>query len=163
MSRKPLGDNISEQINGQPAVQKLSDAVDRGEEVVPLGDEQFLAQLKSLISQLTPERREQLLNSFAGKPASAAPKTVAQPKRIRIVLQDNENIPPTGLFMCVNGATYIIQTGREVDVPPLLCEVLDQAVTSVPVVDPITKQVKGFRDRLRFPYVRVRGQDELAV
>ena len=73
-------------------------------------------------------------------------------QRIKIVVEENEDIPPTGLPIGLNGKAYIIRPGEEVMVPMGVKEVLDQAITSVPQVDPSTRQVVGYRDRLRYPY-----------
>ena len=72
--------------------------------------------------------------------------------RVKIVVEENEDIPPTGLPIGLNGKAYIIRPGEEVMVPMGVKEVLDQAITSVPQVDPSTRQVVGYRDRLRYPY-----------
>jgi hypothetical protein len=85
---------------------------------------------------------------------SVAPKNNGVP-RIRIVLEENDGIPPTGLFLSVNGNTYIIQPGSEVDVPPEVIGALNDAIMSVPVKDGGQK-VTVYRNRLRFPY-RVMG------
>lgn len=95
------------------------------------------------------------------KPAKAkaetAPTTAAQgmPKRIKILLEENDDIPPTGLPLGHNGNTYVILPGEPVEVPEFLLEILDHAVMSAPQVDPQTRRVVGYRDRLRFPYRRL--------
>jgi hypothetical protein len=91
----------------------------------------------------------------------AAMKTapVGMPKDyVRIVLEDNENIPPTGQPISINGRAYIVKPGVEVDVPPAVLEVLDNAIMSVPIMDPQTRRVIGTRDRKRFPYRLVRDE-----
>ena len=85
----------------------------------------------------------------------AAPKVrkVKKPvDRIKIILEENDDIPPTGLFLAVNGVSYLIKAGSEVEVPPHVVEVLQNAITSMPSVDPQTGQVLGFRDRMRYPF-----------
>lgn len=72
--------------------------------------------------------------------------------RIKIILEENDDIPPTGLFVGVNGVSYLIRAGVEVEVPPGVVEVLKNAVTSMPSVDPVSGQVVGYRDRMRYPF-----------
>lgn len=73
-------------------------------------------------------------------------------KMTRIILDQNDNIPPTGLFIAHNGRTFMIQTSVEVDVPNFIIEVLRHAVQDIAVQDPETRQVIGYRKRLRFPF-----------
>jgi hypothetical protein len=71
---------------------------------------------------------------------------------VRIILEESEEIPPTGQFVGLNGRTWIIRPGEEVEVPQGVVEVLQNAVTRVPVVDPQTRQVVDYRDRTRLPF-----------
>lgn len=80
------------------------------------------------------------------------PKTVTKADRIKIQLEENDDIPPTGLFVGVNGDSFLIRPGSEVEVPPSVVEVLRNAVTSMPTVDPTSGQVVGTRDRMRYPF-----------
>lgn len=86
---------------------------------------------------------------------------IMRSKRIRIVLEENDNIPPTGQFIQLNGAAFILRPGEEVDVPIGLLSVLDDAVEGVPIRDNNTSQVIGYRKKLRFPY-RVVGAVQAA-
>lgn len=83
--------------------------------------------------------------------AKAAVNTPAKPKRVKIVLEENDAIPPTGQFFGVNGTGYQIQPGKEVEIPEFLLGVIDNAVTTKPVLND-DGQVVGYRDVPRFPY-----------
>ncbi|PFH12847.1 MULTISPECIES: hypothetical protein [Burkholderia] len=86
----------------------------------------------------------------------AAEKQAAPEKKIKIMLEDIDEIPPGGQFIGVNGRTFLIKAGVEVEVPECVVDVLDHAVMSVPVLDEM-KSVIGYKDRLRFPYRVLRG------
>lgn len=77
------------------------------------------------------------------------------PARVKIILDENPDIPPTGLFIGHNGASYVIRPGEEVEVPAHILSILDTAVISVPQTDPQTMQVVAYRDRPKYPYRHV--------
>lgn len=77
--------------------------------------------------------------------------------RVRIVLEDNDNIPPTGQFFGHNGKGYILRSGEPADVPPEIINILNDAIYDAPIVDPQTQQIIGYRKRLRFPYSVVKA------
>jgi hypothetical protein len=79
-------------------------------------------------------------------------KPVGMPDTVRIILEENQDIPPTGLFLSHNGRAYMIVPGEPVDIPRHVLEILDNAVMSTPQTDPGTKQVIGYRERMRYPY-----------
>jgi hypothetical protein len=88
------------------------------------------------------------------KPAA---KKVTTPKsdRVMILLEENDDIPPNGLFLGLNGRGYILRPGEKVAVPPGIVEILENAIMSAPILDPQTKQVIGYRDRLKYPFRKV--------
>ena len=73
-------------------------------------------------------------------------------KRIRIMLDDSDEIPPTGHPVSVNGKMYILRAGEELDVPEEVVHVLELAVMSVPVYGADSK-VTGYRDRPRLHFL----------
>ena len=77
------------------------------------------------------------------------------PERIWIMLEENDDIPPTGLFIGHNGTGYLLRAGEPVPVPAHLLNVLDDAIASYPVTNPATGQVSGYRERRRYNYRRV--------
>lgn len=90
-------------------------------------------------------------------PAAVAPKrkkasTVGMPETIRIMIEENDSIPPTGIFVGLNGKGYLIRPGEPVNVPRGIVEILDNAVETTPQIDPITRRVVGYRERMRYPY-----------
>lgn len=72
--------------------------------------------------------------------------------RYEIELEDNENIPPTGLHVGVNGKAWLIPAGVPVKVPASVIGVLRTAYESVPVFHPVTRRVMDYKRRMRFPY-----------
>jgi len=71
--------------------------------------------------------------------------------RVTIVVEENDNIPPTGIFIGVNGRSFLIRPGENVDVPIEVVEALNDAVESTPKTDQQGNVIE-YRNRLRFPY-----------
>lgn len=92
------------------------------------------------------------IDTESPKVRKAKSTTVGMPSTTKIILEENDEIPPTGLFVGLNGKSYLIRAGEPVDVPVGVLEILDNAVMSSPQVDPQTKQVIGYRERMRYPY-----------
>lgn len=112
-------------------------------------DEQLTSNIPPIEVEATPADT----SPFTSPPVAASAGEILEPeKRIRIVLEENDEIPPTGQFIGVNGKGYILRPGEEADVPVSLLESLDHAVKEVPIVDQLNRKVIGWRKRLRFPY-----------
>jgi hypothetical protein len=77
--------------------------------------------------------------------------TVNDAPRTRIMLEENDQIPPNGQFFGADGVGYMLKAGEEADVPESIISILNSAVMSVPVLDD-GNRVTGYRDKLRFPY-----------
>ena len=86
-----------------------------------------------------------------GRPKAA----IGLPSRVKIILEENDNIPPTGLYVGLNGVGYLIRPGREVEVPMGVVDILDHAIETRAVVDPDTNKQVGWRDRQKFPYRKI--------
>ena len=80
---------------------------------------------------------------------------IGMPDASWVILEESDDIPPTGLFVGHNGTGYLIKTGVPVPVPNHVLQILDEAVQTRPVVDPETKRVVGHRDSQRYAYRRV--------
>jgi hypothetical protein len=91
------------------------------------------------------------------EPKKVAPSAPVAPKTWRIILEDNDDIPPTGQFFGINGKGFILKSGVEAEVPESIIGILNDAIQSAPVRDPDNNnKIIGYKDRLRFPYRVVR-------
>lgn len=128
----------------------LAAAAEKGAEAVTTIRESEGAQVEGRVPGGIP-------NSFTGemdKETKAALKKAGLGYS-KIILEENSDIPPTGLFVGHNGRGYMIQPGVEVDVPDFLLGVLNDAKMSAPVVDNKTMKVLGYRERMKYPYRKV--------
>lgn len=87
----------------------------------------------------------------AKKPAKAPTTTAKSLGLTKIILEENDDIPPTGLFLGVNGRGYLVATGVEVDVNASVLDVLNNAIMDAPQLN-AKQQVVGYRPRMRYPY-----------
>lgn len=106
------------------------------------------------VQALKPKKRGGRPRKTAAPEVAAAPVPAAPPaeKRVTIILEENDEIPPTGQYISCNGRPWLLRPGEPADVPEALVSVLNDAVKEVPQIDPNTRQILGFRKRLRFPY-----------
>lgn len=107
----------------------------------------------------TPQHLEELGKNLVAGDAEVVPpdRLIVAEKRVRIILEENDNIPPTGQFFGVQGKGYYLRAGEVADVPMSLINILNTAVMSVPNKDQ-GDRVVGYRDKLRFPYRLVLDQ-----
>jgi hypothetical protein len=98
---------------------------------------------------------------FPDRPA-LKPVPVTRPKErtVKIILDENENIPPTGQFFGINGKSYILKAGVEAEVPIGILDVLDHAIEAKAIIDPLTRRVVGHTTKRRYSYQRVATERE---
>ena len=84
-------------------------------------------------------------------------------KRVWIVLEDNDQIPPTGQFIGHDGVGFMLRPNLPAEVPVELLDILNNAIYSAAEVDQVTKQIIGYTERLRFPYRLVQAPKEKAA
>lgn len=87
------------------------------------------------------------------KVAKGAP--VGLPPMTRIILEENDNIPPTGLYLGINGKGYLLRPGEEVNAPKGIIDILDHAIELTPIVDSVSRRPIGYKNKSRYPYRRV--------
>ena len=98
---------------------------------------------------------EELGSNLEPVPQDVKVVPVGLPPTTRIILEENDNIPPNGLYLGHNGNGYLLRAGEEVNAPAGIIDILKHAIESTPVRDPRTQQVVGYRDKMRFPFRRV--------
>jgi hypothetical protein len=101
---------------------------------------------------------DQLIQSgkmYVIEPAPVLISPIGMPKYKWVVLEENEDIPPTGLYVGHNGTGYLIRSGEPVRVPEHVLHVLDDAIMDAPVINPADRKVMGYRPRRRYNYREV--------
>lgn len=96
-------------------------------------------------------------NLVASDDVAPPPELSPGSRRIRIILEENDQIPPTGQYFGVQGRGYVLRAGEEADVPMLIVDILNNAVQDIPVKDQ-GDRIIGYRSRLRFPYRIINAQ-----
>ena len=138
------------------AIDELRSLVNRQAEMI----ERLLARDPATVNQVEapePDLRLTLPTEYRGtvnKDVKAAAKKIGV-EYVTIILEEGNDIPPTGLFLGHNGRSYMICPGEPVDVPDFLLGILDHAVMSAPILDNKSQKVLGYRDRMKYPYRRV--------
>jgi hypothetical protein len=86
---------------------------------------------------------------------------IGMPESTWIILDENADIPPTGLFVGHNGEGFLIRPAEPVLVPNKVLRILDDAIMEFPVTDGANKVI-GYRPRRRYSYQRVAAPLETA-
>lgn len=119
-----------------------------------MSDDKKSEQVRPEPTSLTPAKSVALDESVS-RQESANTQVLNAQKRVRIMISagrgKHEQCPvPVG----VNGRAYLIERGKEVDVPESVLHVLNLAVEQAPVLE--GERVMGFRSVPRYP-VQVLG------
>lgn len=85
------------------------------------------------------------------KAAKAAPAPVEE-HRTWIILEENLNIPPTGLYLAVNGVGCLVRAGEKVHLLDRYLEVLDHAIEGVAQQNAQGQLTGATHGRQRFAY-----------
>ena len=110
--------------------------------------------------QLLQTGKMTILESFTAGLGGVDVAPVGMPDATWVILDDNDDIPPTGLFVGHNGHGFLIATGVPVRVPNYVLQILDDAVMDAPIINPSDKKVMGYRPRPRYTYRRVAAPAE---
>mgnify|MGYP000903968168 FL=1 len=117
----------------------------------PVEDESFDLEDEPNVNTAPPPVKRPMVQKTAAE-AQADTLTNIKDSYVRIILEESEEIPPIGAYVGVNGKGYLIKPGVEVDVPLEVLEVLNNAVQSTPIINEQTRQIDGWRERLRYSY-----------
>lgn len=88
---------------------------------------------------------------------NAVVKTKSAEPRFIINVQLANDGEPKKIFVSPNGRDFLIERGKDVEVPASVLGVLDDAVLGVPERDPNDENRVVMVDRKRFPYTIVRA------
>lgn len=75
--------------------------------------------------------------------------------RDRIVIHPSSDIPKEGIFLSLNGYSFLAKPGEEIDLPRPVRIMLDTRIKTETIQDPETKE-KRTRDIPRFTYTIVK-------
>ena len=107
------------------------------------------------VEPVAPEPVKADLTKAPSKGKSKPAPKKAEVERTWVILQKNDEIPPTGLYIGHNGVGYKLVAGKKANVPNFLLDILDNAVVKKPIVDD-DGRIAGYEDSPRFPYQVVR-------
>lgn len=88
--------------------------------------------------------------------AVVKPTKSAEPRFV-INVQLANDMEPKKIFVSPNGRDFLIERGKDVEVPASVLSVLDDAVMGVAERDPNDENRVVMVDRKRFPYTIVRA------
>ena len=125
-------------------------------EAAAIAEEQADAETQRRIDEAVAADREKRDREAAQAKEEVGVAPLVNAKRVTIMLEESDDIPPTGLFIGVNGRSYMIRPGEEVEVPEEVVHCLNDAVMATPQTDQ-QGNVIDYRSRLRFPYRIVAG------
>lgn len=160
--KPPATDRMAKVRAAKAAKKKVTPDTPDTPDTVALPVDAFKAAILGAIAAATTDEQRALLFAQLQAPTPVALKGAQgslersrpsmPPGRVKITLEENDNIPPTGQFFGINGASFMLRPGVEVSVPAGIVDILDNAIMSVPVKDPNTLQVIGYRNKRRYPY-----------
>jgi hypothetical protein len=81
------------------------------------------------MNTVLPEDDSESVPRNARSKLSDVPPPVKTVSRVKIVLEEDPGIPPTGLYISANGRPYLLMPGVEAEVPQEVVSVLNDAVT----------------------------------
>lgn len=125
-------------------------------EAAALASEQAEAETQRRIDEAITADRLKRAEKAAQAKEEAGVAPLKGGKRVTIMLEESDDIPPTGLFLGVNGRSYMIRPGEEAEVPEEVVHCLNDAVMATPKTDQ-QGNVIDYRNRLRFPYRIISG------